>query len=229
MDWSITEVQQLAEGHQDSLIVTVDSPAACPRYLGRLIKNVNNKAETPLWMQERLRRSGLRSLGPLVDVTNYVLIELGQPLHAFDAAKLTGGISVRWAKTNEELTLLNGQSIKLDSDALIIADDKQALALAGIMGGSDSAVSDDTCDIFLECAFFAPQSIAGKARRFGLHTDSSHRFERGVDFTLQARAIERATQLIIEIAGGSVGPITEVTSASTLPQCPCGCVKKAAH
>ncbi len=226
MDWSITEVQQLAAGHQDSLTVTVDAPAACPRYLGRLIKNINNKAETPLWMQERLRRSGLRSLGPLVDVTNYVLIELGQPLHAFDAAKLTGGITVRWAKNDEELALLNGQSIKLDSDALVIADDKQALALAGIMGGSDSAVSDDTRDIFLECAFFAPQSIAGKARRFGLHTDSSHRFERGVDFTLQARAIERATQLIVEIAGGSVGPITEVTSASTLPQCPVVALRK---
>jgi len=226
MDWSITEVQPLAEAHQDSLTVTVDAPAACPRYLGRLIKNVNNKAETPLWMQERLRRSGLRSLGPLVDVTNYVLIELGQPLHAFDAAKLTGGITVRWAQANEELALLNGQSIKLDDDALVIADDKQALALAGIMGGSDSAVSDETRDIFLECAFFAPQSIAGKARRFGLHTDSSHRFERGVDFTLQARAIERATQLIIEIAGGSVGPITEVTSASTLPQCPVVALRK---
>jgi phenylalanyl-tRNA synthetase beta chain len=169
-------------------------------------------------MQERLRRSGLRSLGPLVDVTNYVLLELGQPLHVFDAAKLSGGITVRRAKADECLTLLNSQVIKLDNEALVIADDKQVLALAGIMGGSDSAVNDDTQSVFLECAFFAPLAIAGKSRRFGLHTDSSHRFERGVDATLQARAIERATQLILDIAGGSAGPITEVTTEATLPQ-----------
>jgi phenylalanyl-tRNA synthetase beta chain len=169
-------------------------------------------------MRERLRRSGLRSLGPLVDVTNYVLLELGQPLHVFDADKLSGGITVRWAKTDECVTLLNNQVIKLDNEALVIADDKNALALAGIMGGSDSAVNDETQSVFLECAFFAPQAIAGKARRFGLHTDSSHRFERGVDATLQARAIERATQLIIGIAGGGAGPITEVTTQDALPQ-----------
>jgi len=145
-------------------------------------------------------------------------LELGQPLHAFDADKLIGGITVRWAKTDEELALLNGQTIKLDSEALVIADDQQALALAGVMGGSSSAVSDATQNVFLECAFFTPQSIAGKARRFGLHTDSSHRFERGVDATLQDRAIARATQLIIDIAGGKAGNITEVTTASTLPQ-----------
>ncbi|MDD2661922.1 MAG: phenylalanine--tRNA ligase subunit beta, partial [Methylococcales bacterium] len=171
-----------------------------------------------LWMQERLRRSGVRSLSAVVDVTNYVLIELGQPLHAFDAAKLSGSITVRHAQTDENVTLLNGQTIKLNNETLVIADDKQALALAGVMGGSESAVSDETQDIFLECAFFTPQSIAGKARNYGLHTDSSHRFERGVDPTLQERAIERATQLIIDIAGGSVGAITEVTTAYTLPQ-----------
>jgi phenylalanyl-tRNA synthetase beta chain len=186
--------------------------------LGRLIKGVNAKAVTPLWMQERLRRSGLRSLGPLVDVTNYVLLELGQPLHVFDAAKLSGGITVRRAKADECLTLLNSQVIKLDNEALVIADDKQVFALAGIMGGSDSAVNDGTQSVFLECAFFAPHAIAGKSRRFGLHTDSSHRFERGVDATLQARAIERATQLIIDIAGGGAGLITEVTTEVTLPQ-----------
>jgi phenylalanyl-tRNA synthetase beta chain len=218
MDWSITLVDNAPVSHQDTLTVSVEVTVACPRYLGRLIKGVNAKAVTPLWMQERLRRSGLRSLGPLVDVTNYILIELGQPLHVFDAEKLTGGITVRWAKADEDLTLLNGQTIKLDNEALVIADDKQALALAGIMGGSDSAVNDETQSVFLECAFFAPQAIAGKARRFGLHTDSSHRFERGVDATLQTRAIERATQLIIDIAGGSVGPITEVTTEATLPQ-----------
>ncbi|MGR8999741.1 MAG: phenylalanine--tRNA ligase subunit beta [Gammaproteobacteria bacterium] len=218
MSWSTTRVENAEVSHQDTLTVSVEATDACPRYLGRLIKGVNARAQTPLWMQERLRRSGLRSLGPLVDVTNYVLIELGQPLHAFDAEKLTGGITVRWAKAGESLTLLNGQTINLDNQALVIADDKQALALAGIMGGNDSAVDNETQSVFLECAFFAPQSIAGEARRFGLHTDSSHRFERGVDATLQTRAIERATQLIIDIAGGSAGAITEVTTESTLPQ-----------
>ncbi|MCK9397109.1 MAG: phenylalanine--tRNA ligase subunit beta [Methylobacter sp.] len=218
MDWSATQVETAAVSHADTLPVSVKATDACPRYLGRLIKGVNPKAETPLWMQERLRRSGVRSLSAVVDVTNYVLIELGQPLHAFDAAKLSGGINVRYAQTDENVALLNGSTIKLDNETLVIADDKQALALAGVMGGSESAVSDDTQDVFLECAFFTPLSIAGKARNYGLHTDSSHRFERGVDPTLQERAIERATQLIIDIAGGSVGAITDVTTASTLPQ-----------
>ncbi|MDD2658348.1 MAG: phenylalanine--tRNA ligase subunit beta [Methylococcales bacterium] len=218
MDWLTTQAGNVPVSHQDALTVSVEAHEACPRYLGRLIKDVNAKAVTPLWMQERLRRSGLRSLGPLVDVTNYVLLELGQPLHVFDAEKLSGGITVRWAKTDECVTLLNNQVIKLDHDALVIADDKQALALAGIMGGNDSAVNDQTQAVFLECAFFSPQNIAGKARRFGLHTDSSHRFERGVDATLQARAIERATQLIVDIAGGGAGPITEVTAKAALPQ-----------
>lgn len=220
MSWSATQVDRINISSQDTVAISVEATKACPRYLGRLIQGVNPKAETPLWMQERLRRSGLRSLGPIVDVTNYVLVEMGQPLHAFDAVKLTGGITVRWAKPGEEVALLNGQMIKLDNEALVIADDRQAQALAGIMGGKDSAVSEITQKIFLECAFFAPQSLAGKARRFGLHTDSSHRFERGVDPTLQERAIERATQLIIDIAGGSVGPITEVKTESTIPQRP---------
>ncbi len=218
MDWSTTQVDNVPVSHQETLTVSVKATEACPRYLGRLIKGVNAKAVTPLWMQERLRRSGLRNLGPLVDVTNYVLLELGQPLHVFDAEKLSGGITVRWAKTDECVSLLNSQLVKLDIEALVIADDKQALALAGIMGGNDSAVNDETQSVFLECAFFAPQAIAGKARRFGLHTDSSHRFERGVDATLQSRAIERATQLIIDIAGGDAGPITEVTNQASLPQ-----------
>lgn len=218
MDWAAPASAAPAINGTDTLTVTVAAPDACPRYLGRFITGVNVKAPTPLWMQERLRRSGLRSLGPVVDVTNYVLLELGQPLHAFDADKLTGGITVRWAHADEELALLNGQTIKLDGEALVIADQAQALALAGIMGGSASAVSDSTQQVFLECAFFAPQSIAGKARRFGLHTDSSHRFERGVDATLQERAIARATQLIIDIAGGVACPITEATHLAALPQ-----------
>ena len=226
MDWSATQVEKSAVSHAGTLTVSVKATDACPRYLGRLIKGVNPKAETPLWMQERLRRSGVRSLSAVVDVTNYVLIELGQPLHAFDAAKLTGGIHVRYALADESVALLNGQVIKLGNEALVIADDKQALALAGVMGGSESAVSDETQDVFLECAFFTPLSIAGKARNYGLHTDSSHRFERGVDPTLQERAIERATQLIVDIAGGSVGAITEVTTAATLPLRPAVFLRK---
>ena len=218
MDWLPTQVINAAISHQDVLTVSVEATDACPRYLGRLIKEVNAKAVTPLWMQERLRRSGLKSLGPLVDVTNYVMLELGQPLHVFDAEKLVGGITVRWANADESVALLNNQVIKLDNEALVIADAKQALALAGIMGGSDSAVNDETRSVFLECAYFASHAIAGKARRFGLHTDSSHRFERGVDATLQTRAIERATQLLIDIAGGGAGPITEVTTTAALPQ-----------
>ena len=217
MDWTAVEVSPIEITHDSVINVSVEDEQACPRYLGRLIKNVNPNAQTPLWMQESLRRSGLRSLGPIVDVTNYVLLELGQPLHAFDADKLTGSITVRVGNKGEELALLNDQTIKLDGEALVIADEKQALALAGVMGGEATSVTDQTNDIFLECAFFTPISIAGKARNFGLHTDSSHRFERGVDFTLQQRAIERATQLIVEITDGSVGPITEVTSTASLP------------
>lgn len=212
------ECKKIAMTHQESLPVAVDAVDACPRYLGRLIRGVNNYAATPMWMQERLRRSGLRSLGPLVDVTNYVLLELGQPLHAFDAAKLNGGIRVRRAKDGEQLALLNGQTVTLDANTLVIADEDRPLALAGVMGGQDSAVSDGTTDIFLECAFFAPQFIMGEARRYGLHTDSSHRFERGVDAFLQPRAMERATQLIIDIAGGSAGPVITVTADANLPQ-----------
>jgi phenylalanyl-tRNA synthetase beta chain len=218
MPWSPAAFIKKDIAHSDKLLVTVDAPGACPRYLGRLIKGVNARAETPLWMQERLRRCGLRSLGPIVDVTNYVLIELGQPLHAFDADLLNGSVRVRWAHEGEDLPLLNGQSVKLDHATLVIADERRALALAGIMGGSETAVSDQTQNIFLECAFFSPQSMAGKARNYGLHTDSSHRFERGVDPYLQERAIERATQLIVDIAGGRVGSITEAVAEAVLPQ-----------
>lgn len=216
MNWQPVNFENAVVEHQDTLSIKLEAEE-CPRYLGRLIKGVNPKAEVPLWMQERLRRAGLRSLGILIDVTNYVLLELGQPLHAFDANKLTGGITVRLSKKDEELALLNEQTIKLDGEALVIADDKQAVALAGIMGGSETAVDDDTQDVFLECAFFMPTAIAGKARSFGLHTDSSHRFERGVDPFLQQRAIERATQLIVDIAGGSVGAVNETINEQNLP------------
>ena len=217
LDWSTPSIENVKLTNQDTLSVKVDESSACPRYLGRLVKGVNPVAETPLWMRERLRRSGLRSLGPLVDVTNYVLLEMGQPLHAFDAAKISGGITVRNSHAEEELELLNNQCIRLDAETLVISDDVKALALAGVMGGSETAVSDSTKDVFIECAFFAPDVIMGKARQFGLHTDSSHRFERGVDPFLQHRAIERATQLIIDIAGGSAGPINQALTEAELP------------
>ncbi|HYE38101.1 phenylalanine--tRNA ligase subunit beta [Methylocaldum sp.] len=218
LDWTVPDVPTVSVSARDTFPVSVSAPEACPRYLGRLIKGISRTAQTPLWMRERLRRAGIRSLDAVVDVTNYVLLEMGQPLHAFDAAKLEGGIHVRYATPGEKLRLLNDEEVSLDPDVLVIADQRKALALAGVMGGSDSAVSDDTADIFVECAFFTPSVIMGKARRYGLNTESSHRFERGIDPELQARAIERASELIIATAGGEAGPITEAVSSSHLPQ-----------
>ncbi|MFD2229014.1 phenylalanine--tRNA ligase subunit beta [Alkalimarinus sediminis] len=202
---------------KDTFPINVDAPACCPRYIGRVIKDINVNAESPLWMQEKLRRSGLRSIDPVVDVTNYILLEFGQPMHAFDLDKLSGSINVRMANDNEKITLLDGQEVELRSNTLVIADEAQALAIAGVMGGEYSAVSENTTNIFLECAFFEPISIAGKARSYGLHTDSSHRFERGVDYKLQSKMIERATELLLEIVGGNAGPISENVSTSDLP------------
>jgi len=200
--------------------VTLSAPVACPRYAGRVIRGVDPTAKTPWWLRERLRRAGLRALSPLVDVTNYVMLELGQPLHAFDLARLTGGIEVRHARPGETLTLLDGSSVELDADTLLICDANGPLALAGIMGGAASAVDDTTRDIFLESAFFAPTAIAGRARRYGLRTDASHRFERGVDPQLQVQALERATSLLLDIAGGSAGPLTEIVEPAHLPVAP---------
>ncbi len=201
-----------------TLPVTVSAASACPRYIGRVIRGINPQAKSPLWLQEKLRRSGLRSLGAIVDITNYVLLELGQPMHAFDLAKISGGIEVRFAAKGESLTLLDGQTIELQDASLLITDNNGPLALAGIMGGQASAVGDNTVDIFLESAFFAQDAIAGQARSYGLHTDSSHRFERGVDPELAKQAMERASQLIITIAGGQPGPVIEQTSAADLPK-----------
>ncbi|MDM8566082.1 phenylalanine--tRNA ligase subunit beta [Candidatus Halobeggiatoa sp. HSG11] len=197
--------------------LSIDNHELCPHYVGRIIKNINIKATTPIWLQERLRRSGIRCISPVVDVTNYILLELGQPMHAFDLDCLTGDIKVRMAQAGETLTLLDEQSIDLDEQSLIIADHNKPLALAGIMGGKDSGVTDKTNNIFLESAFFAPTSIASTARRYKLHTDSSHRFERGVDPQLQRRAIERATALLINIVGGQPGPITETIDDTVVP------------
>ncbi len=195
--------------------VTVSEQGACPRYCGRLVSGINAKAATPSWMVKRLERSGLRSISAVVDITNYVLLELGQPMHAFDAAKLSGDINVRFAKAGEQLSLLNDQAVELKADDLVIADAQGAVALAGIMGGKPTSVNDDTVDVFLESAFFVPSVIAGKARRLGLSTDSSYRFERGVDFGNTRNAIEYAATLIQQICGGSAGEITEVVG--TLP------------
>ena len=197
--------------------VTLLDPADCPRYVGRVIRGVNPAAETPLWMQERLRRAGVRSLGPLVDVTNYVMLELGQPMHAFDLGRLTGGIEVRRARLGDRLELLNGAVVEPDAETLLITDHSGPLALAGIMGGEISSCTAATRDVFLESAFFTPASIAGRARRYGLQTDSSYRFERGVDSQLQRRAAERATRLLIDMAGGQPGPIVEAVSPEHLP------------
>jgi phenylalanyl-tRNA synthetase beta chain len=197
--------------------VSLLDPADCPRYVGRVIRGVDPAAETPLWMKERLRRAGVRSLGPLVDVTNYVMLELGQPMHAFDLNRLHGGIEVRRARPGDRLELLNGVVVKPDVETLLITDHNGPLALAGIMGGEISSCTDATRDVFLESAFFAPASIAGRARRYGLQTDSSYRFERGVDSQLQRRAAERATRLLLDIAGGQPGPMIETVSPEHLP------------
>ncbi|UHQ55317.1 phenylalanine--tRNA ligase subunit beta [Microbulbifer sp. YPW16] len=200
-------IEPVAATIDDSLPVSLMAGDACPRYVGRVIRNIDVGATTPLWMQERLRRAGLRSIDPVVDVTNYVLLELGQPMHAFDLAKLDGGIKVRMAEQGEKLTLLDGQEVTLNDSTLLITDDSKPLAMAGIMGGEESSVTGQTRDIFLESAFFSPLAIAGKARSYGLHTDSSHRFERGVDYRLQEKAVERATQLLLDIVGGEPGPV----------------------
>lgn len=196
----------------------VISTDGAPRYLGRVVKNVNVKAATPEWMEQALARSGIRTHSILVDVTNYVLMEFGQPMHAFDLAKIEGTVYVRQAKPQEKLQLLNDQEVELQEDVMVIADDQKALAIAGIMGGLASSVTDDTADIFLESAFFAPLAIAGRARRFGLHTDSSQRYERGVDFELPLIAMNRASQLIQELAGGEFGPITVAEKTDLLPK-----------
>jgi len=205
----LIDVPQVTASIADQRVVVLDAPAACPLYFGRVLKGVNAKAATPEWMKRRLERSGIRSISALVDVTNYVMLELGQPLHAFDNTRLEGAVHARLAKLEEKLLLLNEQTINIDADILVIADDAKPLAMAGIMGGEESGITLETSELFLESAFFAPKAIAGRARRYGFGSDASHRFERGVDFGGARRAIERATQLIIDICGGAAGPVTE--------------------
>ncbi|EPU2896579.1 phenylalanine--tRNA ligase subunit beta [Vibrio vulnificus] len=211
-------VAPVAPSIDDTVAIEVKAPAACPRYLGRVVKNVNVQAKTALWMQEKLRRCGIRSIDPVVDITNFVLLEQGQPMHAFDLAKIDGGIVVRLAEQGEKITLLDGSEAELNADTLVVADHNKALAIAGIFGGEESGVTSETKDVLLECAFFAPDHIRGRARSYGLHTDSSMRFERGVDYALQVNAMERATALLVEICGGEVAPVVAVESEAELPK-----------
>ncbi|ROM79210.1 phenylalanine--tRNA ligase subunit beta [Pseudomonas brassicacearum] len=211
-------VATVPAAHDEVRSVEVLAPAACPRYLGRVIRNVDLSKPTPLWMVERLRRADVRSIDAAVDITNYVMLELGQPLHAFDLAEINGGIRVRMAEEGEKLVLLDGQEVTLRSDTLVIADHSRALAIAGVMGGEHSGVSTTTRDVFLESAFFDQIAVAGKARSYGLHTDASHRYERGVDWQLAREAMERATGLLLDITGGEAGPIIETVSEQHLPK-----------
>jgi phenylalanyl-tRNA synthetase beta chain len=203
-----------------SFDIVLEAPQHCPRYVGRVIEGIDPEAHTPMWMQEKLRRCGLRPISPVVDVTNYVMMELGQPMHGFDFDKLNGGIRVRLAQAGEKLALLDQSEIECREDSLLIADHVGGVALAGIMGGLDSSVQSDTRNIFLEAAHFNAVNLAGKARGFGMHTDASHRFERGVDAELPPIAMQRATELLIEIAGGKAGPAIDVVAAEYMPPTP---------
>jgi phenylalanyl-tRNA synthetase beta chain len=212
------DINEVAASIDATCPVDVQASEACPRYLCRIIQDINPQAATPDWMLELLRRSGVRGISPVVDVTNYVMLELGQPMHGFDLANIQGGIVVRMTNAGEKLQLLDGSEIDLNPETLVIADQTKPLALAGIMGGEASGVSDSTVDVLLEAAFFAPLAIAGKARSYSLHTDSSHRFERGVDFALPQLAMQRATALLLAIVGGQAGPIVEALDETQLPQ-----------
>jgi phenylalanyl-tRNA synthetase beta chain len=212
---NVPETPVISINSDQRINVEVQASEACPVYYGQVITQVNAKAKTPDWMLRRLERSGIRSISAIVDITNYVLLELGQPMHAFDLDQLQGSVVVRFAQDGEHLPLLNGQTVKLASDDLVIADHQGAIALAGVMGGESSSVTEATTAIFLESAFFTPDAIAGKARRIGLSTDSSYRFERGVDFGNTANALTRAVSLVISICGGQVGPVSQ--SVASLP------------
>jgi len=205
---------------KDVLPVWLDAPSACPKFVGRMVRGVNNRAATPAWMRDRLKSAGVRSISPLVDVTNYVLLELGQPMHVYDLSKLQGGITVRTARAQEPVKLLDGRTVESAPDMLLITDEAGAVGVAGIMGGERTAVAESTTDIFLEVAYFSPEAILGRARKLGLQTDASQRFERGVDPALQERAMERATALILEIAGGKAGPVQVTQSEERLPKRP---------
>ena len=208
-DYHPLDVQEITGSIDELIEIQLEDGVACPRYIGRIVKGISTDATTPLWMQERLRRSGVRPISPVVDITNYVMIELGQPMHAFDLSKLNSKIVVRQSLKGETIRLLDDSEAILDGDTLVIADASAPIAIAGVMGGSASAIDDQTQNIVLEAAHFTRKSAAGRARRYGLHTESSHRFERGVDPELPGIAMQRATDLVIEICGGEAGPVCE--------------------
>ncbi len=204
--------------NDETIAVSLQAKKQCPRYISRVINNIDNSKQTPLWMQEKLRRSGIRAIHPVVDVTNYVMLELGQPMHGFDKSSIDGSIKVKMASNGDKFTLLDGKEVLLDESYLMIADDSNYLAIAGVMGGLDSGCSDSTKDIVLESAYFDPATIMGKSRDLGIHTESALRFERGVDPYLQEQAMQRATQLILEICGGEVGPLNTVSADDFVPK-----------
>ena len=210
-------VRAAGAAHAQTVAVHLDAPAACPRFAGCIVRGIDNTAATPIWLRERLRRAGVRSISPVVDVTNYVMLELGQPMHAYDLAKLEGPIHVRFAEAGESVTLLDGRTAQLQPDVLLITDAAAPVGIAGIMGGARTAVSAGTTSVFLEVAYFAPDAIIGRALRWGLTTDASQRFERGVDPAGQQRALERALELIQSIAGGEAGPLVLTESEAHRP------------
>ncbi|MGB5512207.1 MAG: phenylalanine--tRNA ligase subunit beta, partial [Woeseiaceae bacterium] len=215
-----TAVETIKAAIKDTHAVELVEPAGCPRFAGRVVRGIDTSAKSPIWMTERLRRAGLRAISPVVDVTNYVMLEYGQPLHAYDYGLLQGPIRPRLAKAGEKITLLDDKTVELNPATLIITDDTGPIGIAGIMGGLSTAVTEKTTDVFLEGAFWPPAFMAGRARTYGMHTDASLRFERGVDPEGQGRAVERATELLIEIAGGKAGPLVVESNTDYLPACP---------
>ena len=218
LEFGLPEIKPVEMKSTASRNVKSSVTSACPKYLGRVIENVDTSVKSPLWLSEKLRRSGLRSINVVVDITNFIMLELGQPMHAFDNDRLQGGIEVRFPKDKERIKLLDESEFDIKQNTLLITDESGPLAMAGLMGGYDSAVTTTSNNIFLESAFFSPDAIIGEARQYGLHTDSSHRFERGVDPALQSIAMERASALVLELCGGQAGPISESTSESELPK-----------
>jgi len=211
------KINSIKSQHHEKFPIEIIATKECPRYVGRIFRNINSKAITPLWMSERLRRSGLRCIHPVVDISNYVMLELGQPMHAFDLDKLHGKIRIRLAKNQEKITLLDNREVILNENILVVADDKQAQAVAGVIGGAESAVDMQTNNIFVESAFFNPTTIFKSTRQLNMSTDSAYRFERGVDYQLPALASERFTELLLEICGGESGPLVEVSDPNNLP------------
>ena len=217
IDLTLPDLPSIPASIENVYPVEIGDSSVCPRFVGRVVCDINPCAKTPIWMTERLRRSGFRTIHPVVDISNYVMLELGQPLHAYDLALLQGVIKPRFAKKNEKITLLDEREVNLSKDTLVITDDSGPIGLAGIMGGLSTAVSETTKDVFFEAAFWPTSVIAGRARSYRLHTDASLRFERGVDFEGQARAIERATELLIGISGGDPGPLIDLIDNNQLP------------